>query len=331
MSKPYLMAELWRNELPESIHYGHAVICDSNGNIIQAWGDPDAVIFPRSSCKMLQALPLVESGAAGTLGLTNRHLALACASHQGAAIHTDLAAKWLKELGLQEANLRCGAHWPKDKSAREALTLAAAPPNQLHNNCSGKHVGFLALTQYMRAGPEYNDLDHPLQKSIKAAFEELTCQQSDGYGIDGCSAPNFRTSIIGLARSMAAFAVAQENDVRGRAMLRLRNAMMECPDLVAGEGRACTELMLAAKGRVAIKTGAEAVYTGIIPEKGWGVALKILDGSTRAAELAIAALLVDIGVLEYNHSATRKRLDAIQTNCRGVEVGILRAAEGFPR
>lgn len=330
MTNPHRIAELWRNDLCESVHFGHAVICDGAGDIVEAWGDPDAIIYPRSSCKMIQALPLLESGAAKAVGLKNHQLALACASHQGAALHTDLVAKWLKDLGLSESDLRCGAQWPNDKTARAGLIRSDEKPCQFHNNCSGKHAGFLTLTQHIKAGPEYNDLDHPLQKLIRNTFEDLTGEVSPNYGIDGCSAPNFATSLKGLARAMGVFAVAQETDVRSQAMVQLRTAMMEHPDLVAGEGRACTELMQAMRGRATVKTGAEAVFVGIVPEKGLGIALKITDGSTRAAELAIAALLVRVGVLDYDHPATRKRLDAVQTNWRGIETGMLKAAEGFP-
>ena len=327
MSDPIPMAELWRGGRLESVHVGHAVICDGTGQVVDGWGDPGAMIYPRSSCKMIQALPLVESGAAE--GLTARHLALACASHNGAKIHTDLVREWLDDLGLGETDLRCGAHWPNDRDANDALIRAHEKPCQIHNNCSGKHSGFLMLTRHLKAGPEYVEPDHPVQQAIREAFEEVTGEATPGYGIDGCSAPNFATTMTGLARAMARFAVATDSDVRGRAMIRLREAMVAHPDLVAGEGRSCTELMRAMDG-VAIKTGAEAVFVGIVPQKGLGIAVKIMDGGTRAAELAIAALLVRLGVLDPDHEATRKRLNVVQTNWRGLETGLLRPAEGFP-
>lgn len=330
MTRPYQMAELWRGELLESTHFGHAVICDGSGKVIEAWGDPQAVIYPRSSCKMVQALPLLESGAADAIGLSDRHLALACASHQGAALHTDMVNVWLSELGMSDDDLRCGPQWPADKGARNSLIRSEKKPCQIHNNCSGKHAGFLTLTKHLKAGPEYVDLDHPLQRSIRTVFEEVTGERSTHYGIDGCSAPNFSTTVAGLGRAMALFAAAKETDTRGRAMVRLREAMATYPDLVAGEGRACTGLMRAMNHRVAIKTGAEAVFVAIVPEKQLGIALKIVDGGTRAAELAIAALLVHVGVLDYDHPETRKRLDAVQKNWRGIETGMLRAAAGFP-
>ncbi len=315
----------------ESVHLGHAVICDHNGGVVEAWGDPETVIFPRSSCKMIQALPLLESGAAEAAGLTDRQVALACASHQGAAIHTTAVADWLSTLGLGEGDLRCGSHEPYDIEARNALILAGERPCQYHNNCSGKHSGFLTLNRHLKGGPEYVDPDHPVQRAVLAATEELTGEASPGFGIDGCSAPNFATTVTGLARAMAAFAGASgTGGARDRAMHRLARSMATYPEMVAGEGRACTELMRAMDGRVSIKTGAEAVFVAIVPEKKMGIAVKIADGNGRGSEAAIAALLVRMGVLDRDHPATKKRLDAVQRNCRGMDVAIVRAASGFP-
>ena len=323
------MAELWRGGVLESTHLGHAVICDAKG-VVEAWGNPEAVIFPRSSCKMIQALPLLETGAAAARGLTDAHLALSCASHQGAALHVGMARKWLADLGLGEADLRCGPHEPYDRAERDRLIVAHESPCQLHNNCSGKHSGFLTVTQHLKAGPEYVELDHPLQKAIRAATEEVADEAISGWGIDGCSAPNFAFSLAGLARAMALFATAREGQgARQSAMHRLTRAMAAYPDLVAGEGRACTELMQAMGGRVAIKTGAEAVFVAIVPEKGIGIALKVLDGNSRASEAAIAHLLVRAGVLDAGHPATVKRLNPVQRNCRGFETGQLWVAPGF--
>ncbi|NUB46687.1 asparaginase [Fertoebacter nigrum] len=330
MTAPVPMVELWRGGLLESTHTGHAVICDAGGGIVEAWGDPAAVIFPRSSCKMLQALPLLESGAADAAGLTQAQLALACASHQGAAIHTHAVTDWLAALGMGEADLRCGSHVPADTDERDRLILAHEAPCQIHNNCSGKHSGFLTLARHLKAGPEYVELDHPVQRAVKDAFEEVTAETSPGHGIDGCSAPNFATSVHGLARSMAFFAAAEDaGDARSRAAYRLTRAMAAFPEMVAGEGRACTELMRAMDHRVAIKTGAEAVFVAIIPARKMGIALKITDGGTRASEAAICALLVRLGVLDAAHPATQKRLNTVQRNWRGFETGILHTAPGF--
>jgi len=321
------MVELWRGGRPESQHRGHAVICDESGEVVAAWGDPAAVIFPRSSCKMIQALPLLESGAGD--GLEAAQLALACASHQGSAVHVDAVARWLADLALSEPDLRCGAHEPSDRAELARLIRADAAPCQMHNNCSGKHAGFLMLGRHLRAGPDYVDPDHPVQHAVRAAFEEVTGEQSPGWGIDGCSAPNFACSLRGLATAMARFAAADEGgDARSRAMVRLRSAMSRHPEMVAGDGRACTELMRAMDG-VAIKTGAEAVFVAILPASRRGIALKIVDGGTRAAEAAIVALLAREGVLDPAHPAARKRLGGPLRNWRGLEVGEIRLAESF--
>ncbi len=322
------MVELWRGGLLESTHQGHAVICDAGGQILQAWGNPGRVIFPRSSCKMLQALPLVESGAARAAGLTDAQLALSCASHQGAALHVGAVRDWLTSLGLAEADLRCGSHEPYDKTERNRLVKTDDSPCQFHNNCSGKHAGMLTYTRHIGAGPDYVDPAHPLQRAILEAFEATTAEVSPGFGIDGCSAPNFACTVEGLARAMAFFAAAPEDGTpRQRAAHRLTRAMATFPEFVAGEGRACTLLMRAMGGRVAIKTGAEAVFVAILPEQRLGVALKIEDGNSRASEAVIAALLAHLGVLDPGVAA--RYCGAVQTNCRGLHTGELRLAPGF--
>jgi L-asparaginase II len=330
MSAPQPMAELWRGGLLESTHAGHAVIWGPGG-IEASWGDPATVIFPRSSCKMIQALPLVETGAADAAGLTEAHLALGCASHQGEGRHVRLAGDWLTSIGLAEPDLRCGSHEPYDHTERNRLIKADESPCQLHNNCSGKHCGFLTVTQHLKAGPEYIEIDHPLQRAVRAATEETTGESVFGWGVDGCSAPNFAVSVAGLARAMQAFAAATgTGGVRDRAMHRLARAMATYPELVAGEGEATTELMQAMGGRVALKYGAEAVFTAILPDRKLGIALKIADGGKRASETAIAALLVRAGVLDQGHPVAQSYLTAIQWNRRHIAAADLRLAPGFP-
>ncbi|QOL82254.1 asparaginase [Pseudooceanicola spongiae] len=325
------LVEVWRGPFCESVHYGHAAIVDTHGAVIRAWGDPDALILPRSSCKMLQALPLVESGAADAAGLSEKQLALSCASHNGAAIHTDAVQSWLADMGMTDEDFRCGPQMPDDIPALHALIKTDSSPCQYHNNCSGKHSGFLTLNRHLGGGSEYVEPDHPVQKAVREAFESVTGMDSPGYGIDGCSAPNFATTVTGLARAMAFFANAHNgSSVREKAAARLTRAMAAFPEMVAGETRACTELMRAMNGRVAIKTGAEAVFVAIIPELGLGVALKILDGGTRASECAITAILANLGVLDPNHPAARKRMNVPMLNRRGVDTGVIRPAPGFP-
>lgn len=326
--KPADLIELWRGGLKESVHAGHVVICDSHG-IVEAWGALGATIFPRSACKMIQALPLVESGAADAFGLDSRRLALACASHQGARMHVDGVSAWVRDLGLDEGDLRCGVHMPADPAERKRLICSDDSPCQYHNNCSGKHAGFLTLNRHLKGDPEYVEIDHPIQRLIRRTFEELTGEDSPGWGVDGCSAPNFACTVEGLARAMQSFAVPGQG-ARGMAQKRLVEAMTAHPELVGGEERACTELMRAMGGRVVVKTGAEAVFTAILPEQGLGVALKVVDGGARGSEAAITALMVHLGALDPDHPVVARLLSGPQRNWRGVVTGELRRSPGFP-
>ncbi|MEN8934980.1 MAG: asparaginase, partial [Planktotalea arctica] len=257
-------------------------------------------------------------------------LALACASHQGAAIHTQRVTRWLDDLGLGESDLRCGPQLPDDLPARTQMIKTDTSPCQIHNNCSGKHAGFLTLGKHLKAGPEYIDPSHAVQKACLDAFEDATQLTSPGYGIDGCSAPNYATTLHGMARAMGFFASAHtRSDSVSTAAVRLREAMALHPELVAGETRACTELMRAMNHKVAIKTGAEAFFVAIVPEKQVGIALKVADGTTRGAECAIAALLVRLGVLDADHPATLKRMNAPIINRCGTLTGYIRPTNGL--
>jgi len=321
------LIEVWRGDFCESVHFGHVAVWHADAGLIGAFGDVETAILPRSSSKMIQALPLVESGAADAFGLSEAQLALACASHNGAAVHTDMVRAWLSSLGLDETALRCGPQWPDNLPARDGLICNHDNPDQCHNNCSGKHSGFLTLNKHLGGGPDYIDITHPVQKAVLEAFEDVTDDRSPGYGIDGCSAPNFASSLEGLARAMAQFAAADARDgLRARAMVRLRNAMMAHPLMVAGEGRACTSLMRVMNGRAAIKTGAEGVFIAIVPEARIGVALKIADGATRASEAAITQLLCAIGVLDPADPVAQTYMTGPIRNRREIVTGQYRIA-----
>ena len=317
------MVEIWHGDFLESLHQGAAVVCNARGEIVANWGEPEQIILPRSSCKMIQALPLVESGAADKFGLTPAQLALACASHQGAAIHVDSVTDWLAELDLSESDLRCGPQPTSDYEYQAEMTLAGTCHDKRHNNCSGKHSGFLTYNKYIGGDAEYIEPDHPLQQTIRDVTEDMAGQSVAGYAIDGCSAPNFAIGLRGLATSMARMAAPTKEmgTVRGQAAQSIVAAMRAYPELVAGKGRACTELMPALAEGVVVKTGAEAVFIAILPDQALGVALKIRDGSTRASECAIASLLVRLGVAEADHPMVQKRLCPPMVNRAGLTVG----------
>lgn len=330
MTATEVLVEVHRGPILECTHRGSVAIWRHGEGLIGGIGDTQARILPRSSSKMIQALPLVESGAADAHSLTTEHLALACASHQGAAIHTDRVTAWLDALGLGEKDFRCGVQWPNDVPARDALICAHCGPDQRHNNCSGKHTGFLTYGKHMGAGPEYIDPAHPLQAAISEAWDDVTEEPNPEFAIDGCSAPNFATRLSGLARAMAAFAAASpDGGARQAAMVRLREAMMLHPDLVAGEGRACTRLMRAMGQRAAIKTGAEGVFIAIVPELKIGVALKIADGATRGSEAAITHILGQLGVLDPLHPEAQTFTHGPIRNWEGVNTGHYRIADAL--
>lgn len=325
MTQAAPFAEIWRGPILESVHSGHAVVCDDTGQIVHAWGNPDAVILPRSSAKMIQALPLLRSGAADAMRLQPQHLALACASHQAAELHVEIIGKWLRDLGLEDRDFRCGTAEPGDTQARNGLIRAHEQPCQIHHECSGKHAGFLTVNKHIGGGPDYEKPDHPVQKACLDALEDVTGETSPGFGIDGCSVPNFATSLHGMARAMARFAAAPD----GSAEARLHQAMRLHPELVAGETRACTNLMRAMDGKVALKIGAEGFFIAILPEQKLGVALKAACGTKRAAECAITSILIKLGALAENHPEALKYRNAPIKNRRNLITGHIRPAAGF--
>ncbi|MEC9435308.1 MAG: asparaginase [Pseudomonadota bacterium] len=322
------LVEVIRGDFVECVHRGAAAVCDASGAVVAAWGDADRVILPRSTCKMLQGLPLVESGAADAAGLETRHLALACASHKGAEIHTVPVRAWLEAIGKSEADLRCGPQMPDDRPAREGLIRACGCPDQTHNNCSGKHTGFLTLTRHLGAGPEYVEPDHPVQRAAKEAFYAMTGDDEGlGHVVDGCSAPNFACTVTGLARAMARMADPSAiGGVRAAAAARLQEAMRAHPELVGGVGEPATEMMRLTGGAVALKSGAEGAFVAIVPGRGLGVAVKIDDGAGRAAAVAMAAILVRLGLASAADPAFADRLSPPQRNRRGILTGTIRPA-----
>ena len=328
--KSQIMCEIWRGSYLESVHTGMAVICDKDGEISHQWGDPNALILPRSSAKMMQAIPLIISGAEKKFSIGEDLLALACASHNAAEIHLSRVLGWLSHLGFSETDLRCGPQPSKDPYVKKQMLEKGQSPCQIHNNCSGKHAGFLSVSRHLNAGPEYTDPDHPVQLMVMDVFQELTQNKVDGITIDGCSAPNPAIPLYSLAKVMSWFATAHKRgDQLSQAALKLRNAMVNYPELVAGDLRACTNLMKACEKKAILKTGAEGVFVAILPELEKGIALKIFDGGTRASECAIASLLIQLGVLNPNHPTALAYTHAPILNWRKIQTGVMKASNSF--
>ncbi len=330
-----VLVELTRGPLVESVHRGAVAVCDAAGGLVLALGDVARAVYPRSAFKMMQALPLVEGGGADRFGLGDEELALACASHSGEPFHVATVAGWLERIGAGEGDLACGPHLPYDEAAARAMLRARETPTRLHNNCSGKHTGFLTVARTLGAPlAAYVDLDHPVQRGVKRVLAQV-CDLDEGampWGIDGCAAPNFAMPLDRLAMGFARLAggVGLPAD-RAAAARRLQAAVKAKPLHMSGTGRACALITAAATARTTVKTGAEGVFTAAIPDLGLGVALKIDDGAGRAAETAIAAILVALGVLDPACEAARGLLAAPVRNWRGDLCGERRPAPALRR
>jgi L-asparaginase II len=290
-----VLAEVRRGGQVESVHAGSVVICDVDGDIVLSIGDAERAAFPRSAIKALQALPLVADGAADRFGLSPQELALACASHVGTRVHAETALSMLHKAGREVACLECGAHWPSSATAARALAADGGAPSALHNNCSGKHAGFVCAA--VAAGREpagYIQPDHPTMRAVIGAVAAVTGTAFDDAdrGVDGCSIPTFLTPLRAVATGFARFGTGRHLPAGfAAAAIRLREAVAANPRMVAGEGRFDTEVMEALGGAAFVKGGAEGVVAGALPGLGLGFALKVDDGAARAADASAAMVL----------------------------------------
>lgn len=321
-----ILVEIHRGNGLESIHRGAMAIADSSGDIIASWGDIVGPVFPRSAVKMIQALPLIETGAAERFRLTDEHLALACASHSGEPRHVRAVEIWLAQIGLKGDALECGTHDPFEAAAARELIAAGRQPSALHNNCSGKHAGFLTAARHMNFSlAAYVDESHPIQRLVTSALgdvSEFNLGETPA-GMDGCGIPAHALPLRNLAHAMAKFASpAQLGNRRGDAARRLLAATARHPWLVGGSGRFDTLAMAAGGSRFAVKMGAEGVHVAIVPGLGLGIALKIDDGARRAAEMIMVTLLQSLGLV--GSDAAESFVATALINSRGERVGAIR-------
>ena len=327
MSNPVLV-EVTRGAVVESAHRGAVAVFDADGKAVLEIGDTTRPVFPRSAVKAIQALPLVESGAADAYGFGDRELALACASHSGEPEHTKLAAAMLAKAGLDKTALECGAHWPNHE-ATIALARAGDVPSALHNNCSGKHAGFICTCVHSGIAHQgYVKEGHAQQEMVRDAMQSVTgaAHSTDNSATDGCSIPTYAVPLKSFALGFARMATGRGfSPGRAKAAKRLLSACMAEPFLVAGTGKADVALMQAAPGRIFVKTGAEGVYCAAVPELGLGVALKCDDGAGRGAEVMIAAVLAKLLRADEALAARLSELAHPPVESRiGAKVGLLR-------
>ena len=312
-----------RAGIVESVHRVHVAVVDHKGKLLAHVGDPERLTFYRSAAKPFQAVPLVEDGVIERFGLVSEELALCCASHNSEPEHLSAARSVLKKVGLSEDDLECGPHMPFDRNSEEALLRDSEKPGPIHNNCSGKHAGMLALAK-AHGWPTrgYIRQDHPVQRRMLQEIARWSGlpEKEIGLGRDGCGVVCFSTALSRLALGFVRLGGA-EGPPR-----QIVSAMTAHPFMVAGTGRFGTALGDAAGDRVFAKTGAEGVFAVGATDGAFGVAVKVEDGGKRASAVAVLRTLDELGVLEGIESAD---LDAFRTpkitNTRGEDVGALRA------
>lgn len=339
-----VLAEARRGAITESKHHGAMVALDPDGALVAELGDPALVTSMRSTIKPLQAIPFLTSGAADHFQMSDREIAIACASHEGEDYHTATVAGMLARLGLDESALRCGAHPPYHEATARQLQQQGALPTQLHNNCSGKHTGMLATAKLRGYSlDDYLAKDHPVQREILRVFARLGgFDEAVPTGIDGCSAPTYGVTLRALATAFARLtalaataesgsdsllqAIGLEPEVAPAAR-RIVNAMRAHPEMVGGSDRLDTDLLRTSDGALICKVGAEAVYSiGVLPcekyPRGLGIAIKVEDGAYRALGVAVVETLGQLGILDGQQQAQLARYHRpVVKNHRGVEVG----------
>jgi len=328
-----ILVEVTRGALVESRHAGAIAIADAQGRLLLALGDVARPVFPRSAVKALQAIPLVESGAADAFGLGEEELAVACASHSGERVHLDAVRSLLAKAGLDESYLACGAHWPVSDGAMRELMHTGRRPQAIHNNCSGKHAGMLAAAVHLGLSPRfYERPDHPLQVVIARIISE-TCGialDPDRMGVDGCSLPTYALPLGALAQGFARLGTGEGfTPERARAARRLVNACFAAPVLVAGEERFDTIVLRGLAPSVFVKGGAEGVHCAALPEFGLGIAVKIDDGAKRAAERVLSEVLA--ALVPRASAVLGEQLRGELHNWRGISVGRVVASEPLQR
>ena len=327
-----ILVDILRRDHIESVHRGAIYVVDDQGQELLSVGDVDKLVFPRSAIKIMQALPMAESGAIEALRLNDKQLSLICSSHNGEVMHTETALSILTGSGLGADDLQCGTHMPLYRPAADELVRKGENACALHNNCSGKHSGMLAFAKH--AGfdtKDYIELEHPVQREVLKMMSELTefDLSTAPCGFDGCSLPTWAAPLTAWAKAFAKISRGRGlGGVRGEAVEKLRNAVMAEPFYVAGTERYCTEIMQQLATPIFVKTGAEGVFCVSLPEHGIGIALKCEDGLTRGAEMMLSATLQKLGVLRAEDDEVLTRFTSkILKNCNEYEVAEIRPSE----
>ena len=329
-----MLVESWRGPVLESRHTVHVAVVDGAGRLVASAGDPEYRTFWRSAAKPFQAVPLIEDGAVERFGLSRQDLALACASHSSEPAQVALVRDFLRRIGCAERDLLCGPHRPLSEAVARDYETRGVRLTAVYSNCSGKHTGMLALAKAHGWPTEfYARAEHPVQQRCLESVSRWTDVPKEelGVAVDGCGVATFALPLRNMALAWARLGMRDAGyEMRSDASrishhAFILEAMLHHPELVAGEGRPCTELMRAHPGRVVTKVGAEGVYSALLVREGLGVSLKVEDGNSLASALAIAAVLTELGLKPQPASLLKKPI----TNSRGETVGEMRVNGGL--
>lgn len=339
---PTALVETTRGGIPESVHHGVVVAVNAAGEVVAQAGDPEQVVFFRSSAKPFQAIPVIESGAADAFGFTPAELALCCASHAGSPDHQRQVAAMLEKIGLTAADLQCGCPLTGDEAEAARMTLGQVERSPLQCDCSGKHTGMLAtIVHEGLSRDDYLEPTHPLQQRILGIMAEVMRVPAGSIvlGTDGCSLPTFAAPIGAFATAYAALAApeavpAGAGREHAAALIRLREAMTAHPVNVSGKGHLVATLMEISEGRIAAKSGAEGLLCLAVPEREMGIAIRVADGSFRAHPVIVVSTLEQLGILDLaSRGAILERHSPELRNHNGRLVGEIRPVfrlEGAP-
>ena len=292
------MAEVTRNGFTESTHYGVAVLINSSGEILQEWGNSNRLIYPRSALKPIQSLNLYKDGVAKALDLSDDLIALTTASHHAENIHQKMINNWLKKINLKEKHLSCGPSWPWNIKDQFKAHSKYKVKRKIFHNCSGKHCGHLSVSKYKNLPiKNYQNKDHPIQKDLIKLIEDLSKYKIKNIGIDGCTLPNPLIPLKKFAFAMAQLADYKKLNDYSTIAKRIFDSCVKFPEITGGSKSINSILTKLSKGKIFVKNGAEGVFVAIIPEQKSALAVKIIDGASRAAEVAIAGLLSELKII----------------------------------
>jgi len=317
------MVEVTRSDFIESIHYGAAVLINSDGKILKEWGNSNILIYPRSALKPIQSLNLYKDGIAEALNLSDNLIALATASHHAETIHQKMVDDWLKKMNLNENHLSCGPAWPLNEKCQLEAYSKYKTKRKIFHNCSGKHCGHLAVCQYKNLPiKKYQNKKHPIQKDLILLIEDLSKYKIKNVGIDGCTLPNPLMPLKKFAFATAQLADYKKLNDHSVIAKRIFDSCVKFPEIAGGTKSINSILTKLSNGKAFVKNGAEGVFVAIIPEQKSALVIKIIDGTRRAAEVAIAGLLSELKII--NNEEIKKIKKRPVKNSTGEIIGFMK-------